>query len=179
MARQRCGHQVSFSSEEHRLKYVPLGQGFEEEGEHAVAGDVGEGGEFEGVVAAGELEGAWFGTVAAQGVQHLARKLGEHGGVVLAVNHESGAASAHAPLDVRHGTDGGPVFAKLVDGDVVAKAFPDVIGGHALADDIGEVRGDVKETAGADAFIMGERDIAHGRPDAGAEDVKLGVPLLL
>ena len=42
-----------------------LGEGLEEEGEHAVAGDVGEGGEFEGVVAAGELEGAGVGAVAA------------------------------------------------------------------------------------------------------------------
>ena len=32
-----------------------LGEGLEEEGEHAVAGDIGERGEFEGVVAAGEF----------------------------------------------------------------------------------------------------------------------------
>ena len=57
MVRQRCGHQVSFSSEEHRPKYEPLGEGFEEKGEHAVAGDVGERGEFEGVMAAVEREG--------------------------------------------------------------------------------------------------------------------------
>src|SRR5438094_9387803 len=115
----------------------------------------------------------------AEGVQHLAGELGEHGGVVLAVDHESGAASAHAALDVRHGADGGPVFAKLVDGDVVAKAFPDVIGGHALADNVGEVRGDVKETAGADAFIVDESDVADRGADAGAKDAELRVALLL
>src|SRR5713101_8810416 len=108
-----------------------LSEGLEEEGEHAVAGDVGEGGEFEGVVAAGEFEGAGVGSVAAKGVEHLAGEFGEHGGVVLAVDHEGGAAGAHTTLDVGHGADGGPVLAELVDGDVVAKAFPDVVGGHA------------------------------------------------
>jgi hypothetical protein len=44
--------------------YKDSGEGFEEEREHAVAGDVGEGGEFEGVVAAGEFEGAGVGAVA-------------------------------------------------------------------------------------------------------------------
>ena len=179
MVRQRCGHQVSFSSEEHRPKYEPLGEGFEEKGEHAVAGDVGERGEFEGVMAAGEFEGAGFSAMATEGIEHLAGELGEHGGVVLAVNHESGAAGTHAAFDIRHGTDGRPIFAELVDGDVVAKAFPDVVGGHALADDVGEVRGDVKETAGADAFIVDESDVADRGTDAGAEDAKLGVTLLL
>ena len=179
MARQRCGHQVSFSSEEHRLKYVPLGQGFEEEGEHAVAGDVGEGGEFEGVVAAGELERAWFSAVAAEGIEHLARELGEHGGVVLAVDHERGAACAHTALDIGHGTDGGPVFAELVHGDVVSKGFPDVIGRHALADDVGVVGGNVEKTSGANAFIVNESDVADGGADAGAKDAELRVALLL
>ena len=53
-------------TEEHRLKPTPLGEGFEEEGEHAVAGDIGEGGEFEGVVAAGELESVGFSTMATE-----------------------------------------------------------------------------------------------------------------
>src|SRR6266571_4939505 len=66
-----------------------LGEGFEEEGQHAVAGDVGEGGEFEGVMAAGELEGAWLCAVATEGIEHLAGELGQHGGVVLAIDHES------------------------------------------------------------------------------------------
>jgi hypothetical protein len=52
--------------------YKSLGEGLKEEGEHAVAGDVGEGGELEGVVAAGEFEGAGIGAVAAKGVEHLA-----------------------------------------------------------------------------------------------------------
>src|SRR6266851_3072611 len=156
-----------------------LGEGLEEEGEHAVAGDVGKGSEFEGVVAAGEFEGAGVGTVAAEGVQHLAGEIGEHGGVVLAVDHEGVTTGAHAALDVGHGADGGPVLAELVDGDVVAKAFPDVVGGHALADDVGVVRGDMEEAAGADAFVMNEGDVADGGADAGAEDAKLGVALLI
>ena len=156
-----------------------LGKGFEEEGEHAVASDVGEGGEFEGVMAAGEFEGAGVGAVAAEGVQHLAGQFGEHRGVVLAVDHEGVAAGAHAALDVGHGADGGPAVAEFVYGDVVAKAFPDVIGGHALADDVGVVGGDVEEAAGADAFIVNESDVADRRADAGAEDAELGVALLL
>jgi len=72
-------------------------------------------------VAAGEFESAWFGAMPAEGVQHLAGERGEHGGVVLAVDHESGAAGAHAALDVGHGADGSPVFAKLVDSHMVRR----------------------------------------------------------
>src|SRR6266851_4361816 len=156
-----------------------LGEGLEEEGEHAIARDVGERGEFEGVVAAGEFEGAGVGSVAAKGVEHLAGEFGEHGGVVLAVDHEGGAAGAHTTLDVGHGADGGPVLAELVDGGVIAETFPDVVGGHALADDVGVIGGDVEEAAGADAFIVNEGDVADGGADAGAEDAKPGVALLL
>src|SRR5467141_1328663 len=117
--------------------------------------------------------------MAAEGVEHLASKLGEHGGVVFAVDHKGVAAGAHAALDVGHGADGGPVVAEFVDGDVVAKAFPDVIGGHALADDIGVIGGDVEEAASADAFIVNESDIADRRADAGAENAELVVALLL
>ena len=129
-------------------------------------------------MAAGEFEGPGGGAVAAEGVKHLAGEFGEHGGVVLAVDHEGVAAGAHAALDVGHGTNGGPVVAELVNGDVVAKAFPDVIGGQALADDIGVVSGDVEETAGADAFIVNEGDVPDRGSDAGAEDAELGIALL-
>ncbi len=156
-----------------------LGKGFEEEGEHAVAGDVGEGGEFERIMAAGEFEGARVGAVAAEGVQHLAGEFGEHGGVIFAVDHEGVAASPHTALDVGHGTDRGQVVAEFVYGNMVAKALPDVIGGHALADDVGVVGGDVEETAGADAFIVNESDIADRRAHAGAENAEFGVALLL
>src|SRR4029077_20127284 len=98
----------------------------------------------------------------------LAGEVGEHGGVVLAVDHKRGAAGAHAPFGGGGGGDGGPVFAEFVDGDVVAEAFPDVVGGHALADDVGVVGGDVEKAAGADAFVMNEGDVAHRRADAGA-----------
>src|SRR5436309_16098428 len=54
------------TTEEHRLKPTPLGQGFEKKSELAVAGDVGERGEFEGVMAAGEFEGAGFSAMATQ-----------------------------------------------------------------------------------------------------------------
>src|SRR5436309_12083707 len=94
-------------TEEHRLKPTPLGEGFEEEGEHAIAGDVGEGGEFEGVVAAGKFEGARVGAVVAKGVEHLAGELGEHGGVVFTVEHEGVASGTHTPFDVGHWAYGG------------------------------------------------------------------------
>src|SRR6266851_9754331 len=77
-------------------------EGFEEEGEHAVAGDVAEGGKFKRVVAAGEFQGAGIGAVAAERIEHLAGELREHGGVVLAVHQETIAAGAHATLDVGH-----------------------------------------------------------------------------
>src|SRR5437016_13889440 len=107
--------------------------------------------------------------MAAEGINHLSGELGEHGGVVLAVDHEGVAAGAHAALDVGHGTDGGPVFAELVEGDVVAKAFPDVVGGHALADDVGIVGGDVEEAAGANTFVWNQSDVAARGAAAGAE----------
>ena len=155
-----------------------LGKGGAEEGEHAVAGDVAEGGEFEGIVAAGEFEGAGIGTVGVEGVEHLFGEFGEEGGIVLAVDHERVAAGAHTALDVRHGADGGPEFAKFVEGDVLAEAFPDVIGGHALADYIGEVGGDMKEAASVDAGIVNQSDVADRGADAGAEDADALVALL-
>ncbi len=130
-------------------------------------------------MAAGEFEGARVGAVAAEGVEHLASEFGEHSGVVLAVDHESVAAGAHAAFDVGHGADGRPIVAEFVNGNVVAKAFPDVVGGHALADDVGVVGGDMEEPAGADTFIVDESDVADGGADAGAEDAKLAVALLL
>src|SRR5260370_6648107 len=167
------------SSKAHRLNPVPLDEGFEEEGKHAVTGEVGEGGECEGIVATGEFEGTGIRTVAAEGVEHLAREFREHGGVVLAVNHEGVAAGAHAAFNIRHRADGAPIFAEFVDGDVVAKAFPDVIGGHALADDVSVIGGDVKEAAGADALVVNEGDVADRGANAGAEDPELRVTLLL
>jgi len=129
-------------------------------------------------MAAGEFEGAGVSSVAAEGVEHLSGELGEHGGVVFAVDHEAGTASAHATLDVGHGANGGPVVAKFVDGNVTFETFPDVVGGHALADDVGVVGGDVEETTGADGFIMDEGDVADGGTETGAEDAELGVALL-
>ena len=117
--------------------------------------------------------------MATERAEHLAGELGEHGGVVFAVDHEGVAAGAHTAFDVGHGADGGPVFAEFVDGDVVAKAFPDVIGCHALADDVGVVGGDVEEAAGTKAFIVDEGDVADGGANTGAENAELAVTLLL
>jgi len=156
-----------------------LGKGGTEEGEHTVAGDVGEGSELEGVVAAVERESAGIRAVAAERGEHLVRELGQHGGIVFAVDQKGLAAGTHAALDIRHGADGRPVVAKLVNLDVVAEAFPDVRGGHALADDICEISGDVEETSGADGFVVGQGDVTHGGADAGAEDAEARVALLL
>jgi len=57
-----------------------------EEGEHEVACEVGKRKEFEGVVTAVEFEGASLGPVAAERVKHLAGELGEHSGVVFAID---------------------------------------------------------------------------------------------
>ena len=130
-------------------------------------------------MAAGEFEGAWVGAVAAEGVEHLAGKIGEHGGIVAAVHHEGVAPGTHAAFDEGHGADGGPVFAEFIDTDMISKTFPDVVGGHALADDVGVIGGDVEKAASADAVIVDEGDVADGGADAGAEDAELGVALLL
>src|SRR5215471_1493302 len=154
-------------------------QGSTEEGEHAVPGDIGKGEELKRVVAAMQGERAWCSTVAAKRIEHLARQFGEHGGVVFAVDHEAVAASAHAALDVRHGADGCPVIAELVDGDLVAKAFPDVVGGHTSADNVGVIGRNVEEAAGANSRVMDQSYVADGRADARAKDADLGVTLLL
>ena len=130
-------------------------------------------------MAAGKFEGAGVGAVAAEGVEHLAGEFGEHGGIVLAVDHESVAAGTHAALDVGRGADRSPVFAEFGHGDVVAEAFPDVVGGHALADDVSIVGGDVEEATCADAFIVDEGDVADRGADTGAEDAEPSVALLL
>ena len=51
------------------------------------------------------------------------------------------AIGAHATFDVRHRADRRPVFAEFVDGDVFAQAFPNMVGRHALAHNIGVVSG--------------------------------------
>jgi len=155
-----------------------LGKSFAEEGKHAVACDVRERCKFEGVVATVEFEGAGFGAVAAKRLKHFAREFGEHGGVVFSIDHETSAASTHAALDVGHGADGRPVVSEVLHTNVVAKAFPDVIGGHALADNVRVVGGNVKEAANADGGVVSERDIADGRAKAGAENAEFRVALL-
>lgn len=145
-------------------------EGGAEEGKHAVAGDVGERSKLEGVVTTGELEGAGIGAVGVQGVEHLSGELGEKGRIVFSVHHEGSAAGAHTAFDKRHGADGGPVFAEFVHGDVLAEALPNVIGGHALGDHVGEIRGNVEEAAGMHAGVVHEGDVADAGADAGAKN---------
>src|SRR5579864_3931174 len=120
-----------------------------------------------------------MGELAAEGGQHLLGEGWGEGGVVLAVDHESVFAGAEAPLDVRHGADRGPVLAELVDRNVRTQGFPDMGGGHALADDVGEVGGDVEEAAGADSRVVNQGDVADRGADAGAENSQSGIALLL
>src|SRR5260370_13423396 len=120
-----------------------------------------------------------MGIVATEGGQHLLGQGWEEGGVVFAVDHKGVLAGAEATLDVRHGADGRPVFAELVDGDVVAKGLPDVGGVHALADDVGKIGGNVEEAASAEGGFVDQSDIADGRADAGAENAETGKTLLL
>src|SRR5580692_4670875 len=145
-----------------------------QEREDAVTGDVAEGREFEGIVAAVELEAAGVGTMAAKGVEHLTAQLGEHGGVVLAIDEEGLAVGAHAALDVGHGADGRPVVAEFLDRDVVAKALPYVVGGHALADDVRVIGGKMQEAASFNGGIVHEGDVADGRAEAGTQNTEAG-----
>src|SRR5206468_9129190 len=94
-------------------------------------------------------------------------ELGEHGGVVFTVEHEGVASGTHTPFDVGHWAYGGPIFAEFIDSDMVFQTLPDVIGGHALTDDVGVVGRDVEKTAGAEAVIVNEGDIADGRAQIG------------
>src|SRR5260370_9437585 len=97
---EECSFHVPVRSLDHRLAQIvgtALGEGLEEEGEHAVASYAGKGGEFEGVRAARQLAAAGFGPVAAEGAQHLAGELGKHARVVLAVDPEAIAAGPLAP----------------------------------------------------------------------------------
>ncbi len=129
-------------------------------------------------MAAMELEGSRFGAVAAEGVQHLVGEFREHGGVILAVDKKCVAASAHAAFHVGHRANGSPEFAQFLDGYMVPKTLPDVIGGHALADDVSVIGRDVEKAARANCRVMNESDGADGRAKAGAEDAEFGVTLL-
>src|SRR5579859_1775010 len=126
-----------------------------------------------------KLKRARVRTVAAQRRQHLPAELGEHGGVVFSVYEDGLAIGAHASFDVGYGAYGSPVVTEFFHADMVAKAFPDVVGGHALADNVGEIGGKVEEASGFDSRIVHQRDVADGRAEAGAEDPQPGVPLLL
>ena len=126
-----------------------------------------------------KFQGSGVGAVAAKGVEHLPGEFGEHGGVVLAVYQETGAANSHAAFNVRHGADGSPVFSKLVDGHVMAKTLPDVVGGHTLTDDVSVVSGDVEEAAGADGGVVDQGDGTDRGAQAGTKDAEFGVALLL
>src|SRR5579859_2688856 len=126
-----------------------------------------------------KLKRARVRAVPAEGIQHLTAELGEHGGVVFSVYEDGLAVGAHAPFDVGYGAYGSPVVTEFFQGDMVAKAFPDVVSGHALADNVGEIGGKVEEAAGFDSRIVHQRDVADGRAEAGAEDPQPGVPLLL
>ncbi len=156
-----------------------LGEDGAEERKHVVAGEIGEWGELEGVVAAGETESARMGSVAPKRGEHLLSELGQHRRVVLTVDHEAIAAGTLTAFDVRHGTDGSPVVAEFVNGHLVAQAFPNVRGSHALTDNIGEIGGDMEEAAGADRFVMNQGDVSDGGADAGAEDAETVEALLL
>jgi len=109
----------------------------------------------------------------------LGGEFGKEGGVVFAVDHEGVFTGAHIAFDVGNGADGGPEEAEFVDGDFVAEAFPDVVGGHAVFDDVGEVGGDVEEAAGADGGVVDLGDIADGGADAGSDDAEVVVALRL
>ena len=54
-----------------------------------------------------------------------------------------------------------------------------MVGGHALAHHVSEVRGHVEEAAGAEAVVVNQRDVADRRADAGAQDAQAGETLLL
>lgn len=156
-----------------------MGEGRAEEREDAVASDVAEGRKLERVVAAVELQAARLGTVAAEGVEHLPAEFREHCGVVFAVDEEGFRGCAHAAFDVRHRTDRRPVFAKFVDGNVLAQAFPDVVRGHTLTDDVGVVGGEVEEAAGFDGGIVHQRYVSDRGTEASAKNTQPCVPLLL
>lgn len=130
-------------------------------------------------MAAVQLHASGVGPMAAQGVEHLAAQLGEHGGVVLAIDEEGFAVGAHAALYVGYGADRGPEVAQLIDRNMVSKTFPDVIGGHALADDVGVVSGKVEEAAGFDGGVMHQGDVTNRRAKACSQDADAGVALLL
>ena len=95
----------------------------------------------------------------------------------MAIDQEGVAASAHAALDVRHRADGRPVLSKLVYGNVLAEAFPDVVGGHSLAHDICIVGGYMEEASGADGRVVDQGDVANGGADAGTQDAEFAVAL--
>src|SRR6266849_4831401 len=102
------------------------GEGRAEEGQHVVAGEIGEGSELEGVVAAREAESARMSSVAAERGEHLLGEFGQHGGVVFAVDHQAIAAGTLTTFDIRHGADRGPVVAEFINSDSVAKTLPNV-----------------------------------------------------
>ena len=118
-------------------------------------------------MAAAKRERAGPSAVPAERIEHLAGKFGQHSWIVLAVDHEAVASGTHAALDVRHRADGRPVLTELVHGNVVAEAFPDVVGGHSLAHDVSVVGGYMEEASRADGRVVDQGDVADRGADAG------------
>src|SRR5271169_6120071 len=130
-------------------------------------------------MAAVEFEAARIRAVTAEGVEHLAAQLGEHGWVVFAVDEEGLCMGTHTALDIGDRADRSPVVAQFFYRDMVAEPFPNVVCGHALADNIGIIRREVKKASGFDRFVVHQGDVADRRTEAGAEYAKSRMTLLL
>src|ERR1700676_4849062 len=62
---------------------------------------------------------------------------------------------------------------------MLAQGLPDVDGGHALADYVGKVGGNVEKAAGANSGVMNQGDITDGGANAGTENAQTRKALLL
>jgi len=156
---------------------LQLGEGVEEEEAEAAAGGDGERWQLDGVVAAGEEKRFVGDAVGVEGVEELLRVFGPEGGVVAGADEQGALAVGAEATDVGKRADGRLPATELVEADFGAETFPDVHGGHAGGDDVGEIGGDVEKRAGAEERVVGEGDEADGRADGGAEDAEAVVAL--
>src|SRR5438128_1880010 len=81
-------------------------------------------------------------------------------------------------LHICHWRDRQPVFAKLVEADIVAKTLFYVPGREAFPNDIGDIARNVVKDRSVDRHIVSKSKKSDARTDAGADDADLFITLL-
>ena len=131
------------------------------------------------VVAAGQHRHLVVDSVAGKGINGLPRQLGQKSQIVGCVNDQRLLRPACELLKVRHRADAAPHGAQAVGVEMGLESLADVAGGLPVPYHIGHVGRSVIERRHSNTGIMRRRQECVTRAEAGAQNAKLGVAMLL